>query len=103
MRFAPHARGAGLGVDYARGLSTATALASALSAVAIGALVLGALVSVTAAAAAGMIARMALLAWRKVGGITGDVLGAAEQLAETAVLVCGAAFARHVDAWPWWR
>lgn len=103
MRFAPRARGAGLGVDYARGLTTATALASALTAAAIGALALGALVSVTTAAVAVMIALMALLAWRKVGGITGDVLGAAEQLAETAVLVCGAAFARHVDAWPWWR
>jgi adenosylcobinamide-GDP ribazoletransferase len=34
---------------------------------------------------------MALIAWRKIGGYTGDVLGAVEQVYETAFLVFGAA------------
>ncbi len=42
---------------------------------------------VTAAGAAAV----AVLAWRQIGGVTGDVFGAAEQVAETAVLVLLAA------------
>jgi adenosylcobinamide-GDP ribazoletransferase len=34
---------------------------------------------------------MAVLARRQIGGVTGDVFGAAEQVAETAVLVLLAA------------
>jgi len=34
---------------------------------------------------------VAVLAWRQIGGVTGDVFGAAEQVAETAVLVALAA------------
>jgi adenosylcobinamide-GDP ribazoletransferase len=44
-------------------------------------------VLVTAAAATAM----AVLAWRQVGGVTGDVFGAVEQVAETAVLLTLAA------------
>jgi adenosylcobinamide-GDP ribazoletransferase len=44
-------------------------------------------IAVTVAAAAAM----AALAWRQIGGVTGDVFGAAEQVAETAVLVLLAA------------
>ncbi len=44
-------------------------------------------VLVTAAAAAAM----AMLAWRQIGGVTGDVFGAIEQTAETAVLLILAA------------
>jgi adenosylcobinamide-GDP ribazoletransferase len=36
-------------------------------------------------------AAMAVLAWRQIGGVTGDVLGATEQVAETALLVMLAA------------
>jgi adenosylcobinamide-GDP ribazoletransferase len=36
-------------------------------------------------------AAMGLLAWRQIGGVTGDVFGAAEQVAETAVLIMLAA------------
>ena len=42
---------------------------------------------VTAAAATAM----AVLAWRQIGGVTGDVFGAAEQVAETAILLALAA------------
>jgi adenosylcobinamide-GDP ribazoletransferase len=37
------------------------------------------------------VAAMALLAWRQIGGVTGDVFGATEQVAETAVLIMLAA------------
>ncbi len=37
---------------------------------------------------------MAVLAWRQIGGVTGDVFGAAEQVVETAVLVMFAAVVR---------
>jgi len=36
-------------------------------------------------------AAMAALAWRQIGGVTGDVFGAVEQVVETAVLVMLAA------------
>jgi adenosylcobinamide-GDP ribazoletransferase len=42
---------------------------------------------VTAIAAAAV----AALAWRQIGGVTGDVFGAVEQVAETAVLLVLAA------------
>jgi len=42
---------------------------------------------VTVAAAAAV----AVLAWRQIGGVTGDVFGAVEQVAESAVLVVLAA------------
>jgi len=44
-------------------------------------------VAVTVAGAAAV----ALLAWRQIGGVTGDVFGATEQVAETAVLIMLAA------------
>jgi adenosylcobinamide-GDP ribazoletransferase len=46
------------------------------------------------------VAAVGALAKRKIGGISGDVLGAAEQVAECAVLVLISALAlRHS---PWW-
>ena len=41
---------------------------------------------------------------RRVGGLTGDILGAAEQLAEIAVLYLGALIvAQGWPGLPWWR
>ncbi|MFM7043937.1 MAG: hypothetical protein ACKOYG_00085 [Ilumatobacteraceae bacterium] len=40
-------------------------------------------------------------AMRKIGGLVGDVLGGAEQVAETAVLACCAAIAGG-GAIAWW-
>jgi adenosylcobinamide-GDP ribazoletransferase len=108
MRLAPRASSTGLGSSYARGLTVAATVGAALSALVFGALALGWLVVFAAEAAAGAVALMGVLAWRKIGGMTGDVLGAAEQLAETAVLVTGAALVRHGSKWssghwPWWH
>ena len=103
MRFAPRATDAGLGASFTRGLGTAATTGGALSALALGTVALGRLVPLAVSAVAVAVGLMGALAWRKIRGITGDVIGAAEQLAETAVLVTGAALVRHVDAWPWWR
>jgi adenosylcobinamide-GDP ribazoletransferase len=83
----PFARDDGLGKSAGRPDS-----ASAIIAVAIGVViallcltfwqaVLALLVTASAATA------MAVLAWRQIGGVTGDVFGAAEQVAETAILL----------------
>jgi adenosylcobinamide-GDP ribazoletransferase len=103
MWLAPRARGTGLGADYARGLRAGPALWAATSAALVGAVAIGWLASIALGAVAVSSAAVGALAWRKIGGVTGDVLGAAEQISETAVLVCGAAFVRHVHTWPWWR
>jgi adenosylcobinamide-GDP ribazoletransferase len=47
-------------------------------------------------------ATVGLLAVRKIGGMVGDVLGAAEQIGETAVLLTTAALALHTGHFPWW-
>jgi adenosylcobinamide-GDP ribazoletransferase len=87
----PFARDDGLGKSAGR-----PDKASAITAVIIGAVI--ALLCLTATqtllaiviAAAGA-AAIAALAWRQIGGITGDVFGAAEQVVEAAVLVMLAA------------
>lgn len=91
MRLVPAARTDGLAAGAGQ-----PPIRSALVALALGAICLAAglgtgamLVGVLALAAIG-----ALLAWlsmKQIGGQTGDVLGAAEQMAEAAVLLIGAA------------
>ena len=57
--------------------------------------------SLLAALGAWIVGRLAI---RKIGGITGDVLGAAQQVAEVLVLLLGAA--AMTNGWPslaWWR
>jgi adenosylcobinamide-GDP ribazoletransferase len=87
----PFARDDGLGKSAGRP-DAATAITAALIAIVIALLCLTAkeallamVVTVAGAAA------MAGLAWRQIGGVTGDVFGAAEQVVETAVLLLLAA------------
>jgi adenosylcobinamide-GDP ribazoletransferase len=70
------------------------AIAASVAVVGLAGLLAVATVSVAVLACAG-------LSMRKIGGITGDVLGAAEQLGETAVLLTTAAFAHHGAGTPW--
>jgi adenosylcobinamide-GDP ribazoletransferase len=103
LRWAPRAPRPGLGTDYAQALGPAATAFALVSALAIGATLLGPLVGWTVLAVAVAAIGVGWLAHRKIGGISGDVLGAAEQVGETLVLVCGAAFVRHAAPWPWWR
>jgi len=87
----PFARDDGLGKSAGRPEPGIAAMAVIIAAV-IALLCLPAktaLLAVMIAAAAA--AAVAVLAWRQIGGVTGDVFGAAEQVAETAVLVLLAA------------
>lgn len=93
MMLAPAARESGLAAAAGRPDSRDTIIALALAA-AVSWLCLGlggALVAVAAAALA--TAGSALLARRMLGGYTGDVLGACQQMAEIAVLAVAAAMA----------
>jgi adenosylcobinamide-GDP ribazoletransferase len=101
MGVVPVARPDGLGADYARSVGPARATAAAAVAVTIGALATGWWVAALAAVTAASAAAVAVVAWRALGGITGDVLGAVEQVAECLVLVATTGLARHSTLW--WR
>jgi adenosylcobinamide-GDP ribazoletransferase len=89
----------GLGADYGRSTSAGRATMAALLAIALGVAAVGwwvtiaALVAVVAAVTVGVLAR------HKIGGISGDVLGAAEQVAECAVLIAVVALAARHPLW----
>jgi adenosylcobinamide-GDP ribazoletransferase len=91
MTALPAAADTGLGASYVRALSRPRALAG----VAAGLLVAVALLGVTAlwaAAAAGLAAALlGRLAVGRIGGVTGDVLGAIQQVGEILVLLAAAA------------
>lgn len=100
MRLAPPADRAGLGADYARGLSTVGAVAGVGSAIAIAALTTGWWVGPLALGAIAAAGGVVWLAVRKIGGISGDVLGAVEQVAECVCLVIVTGLA--TDHVVWW-
>ena len=87
----PLARDDGLGASAGRP-ETASVVAAVIVPAAIALLCLPAKAALLAIAVtvAGT-AAIAALAWRQIGGVTGDVFGAAEQIAETTVLVMLAA------------
>lgn len=96
----PTARPEGLGADYTRSLRPTSAIAGITAGVVITALATGWWLFPLVAAAMVAALIMGLLAVRKIGGITGDVLGAVEQVAECLVLVVVTGLAaRHA---PWW-
>jgi len=91
----PPATDEGLGARYAS--TPRRALLATMSALAIGSLTIGAWTVPAALLAAAAAALMGAMAVGKIGGVTGDVLGASEQLAETAILLlCAGA---EVDPW----
>jgi adenosylcobinamide-GDP ribazoletransferase len=87
----PVAGGSGLGAAYARALSRRRALLGLAAGLAVAVALLGvvALWAATAVAVAAFL--LGRLAVRRIGGITGDVLGAVEQLGEILVLLAAAA------------
>jgi adenosylcobinamide-GDP ribazoletransferase len=87
MGVVPVAKPDGLGAGYARKVTPARAAVAGVVSVAIAALATGWWAGPIAAAAAVAATLVAWWAWRAIGGITGDVLGAIEQIAEGTVLV----------------
>jgi len=85
----PPARADGLGAQVASKLSTATIVTASLLASAIAGTALGLGAVTPLIAVCGVTALSALLYRAKLGGISGDCLGATNQLAEIAVYVCG--------------
>jgi adenosylcobinamide-GDP ribazoletransferase len=84
MRLATHS---GLGADYGRGTTPGRAAVSVLAGIAITAVAVGWWAGPLTAAALLAVLGTGTLARRKIGGISGDVLGATEQVAEILCLV----------------
>jgi len=91
----------GLGTSLMSGFTRRHAIAAGALGLATGVLLLGlpGLIGLLLAVAAAIL--LVLWATQKAGGITGDVLGAIEQLGEISVLVAAVA---AIDYWsiPWW-
>jgi adenosylcobinamide-GDP ribazoletransferase len=89
----------GLGASYAGSIRRADAMIGVVTATIIAAVLTGWWVGALVVAAAAGAAAVAWLAVRKIGGSTGDVLGAVEQVAECLVLVVAVGLAREHQLW----
>lgn len=96
-RSAPHE---GLGADYTRVLSRRSAMVGVMAALTISAVVSGWWVGPLALAAAVGAFVVVRLAHRAFDGISGDLLGAVEQVGECLVLIVVSGLALHHR--PWW-
>ena len=96
------ARPDGLGTDYSAGLRRGSCVVAMALAIVAGGVATGIWIALTVALVAVTTVAVVVLAFRKIGGISGDVLGAAEQLGEAAVLIAIAA-AADTGHLPWWR
>jgi adenosylcobinamide-GDP ribazoletransferase len=99
MATVPLATHRGLGADYGRSTTRTRAAIAVVLGAAVGALAVGWWIGPVLAVALASAAAVGALALRKIGGISGDVLGACEQVAECACLVTLAALAAHHPLW----
>jgi adenosylcobinamide-GDP ribazoletransferase len=102
--FVSPAIGEGLGASYASQVTRARIIQTVLIGVVIALPLLGVLL--VPAAAIALISLIVLARWtvKKAGGLTGDVLGAAQQVVETtALLVASAVVTNGWADLPWWR
>ena len=100
MGTAPPVPATGLGADYTRGLSSSRIILGVLAALVITTITTGWWVTPLAGAAAIGAVAVAALARRAFGGVSGDILGAVEQVGECLVLVVVSGLAIHHQ--PWW-
>jgi cobalamin synthase len=91
----------GLGGHYVRDVTGTDAALAVVSGALLCAPLLGGWLAVVLPAAVATALLFGWWAMRKIGGLVGDVLGGAEQVAETAVLACCAAIAGG-GAIAWW-
>ena len=94
----------GLGASFAGAARVGRVWAGAVVAAAVAALLMGVWAVPALSAVALGTAAVARLSLGKIGGVTGDVAGAAEQVTEVLVLVLSAAVT--ANGWgtlPWWR
>ena len=89
----------GLGADFMRTLRRSAALAGVAVGLGIAALAVGWWVAPLALAAAIATVPVAVVAGRALGGVSGDVLGAIEQVVECSVLVVVSGLALHHTLW----
>jgi adenosylcobinamide-GDP ribazoletransferase len=100
MAAVPVAGHSGLGAEYGRSTTPSRAFVALAMGAAIAALAVGWWVGPLAATGVGAAIAVGALAKHKIGGISGDVLGACEQVAECACLVVLSGLAIHHH--PWW-
>ena len=96
--------GDGLGAAYARALSSRTLVAGAIAALLIAVVAIGLWAPVAAGACALIALWLRRAASHRLGGVTGDVLGAIQQCALVAVLLLASAV--ETQGWAplaWWR
>jgi adenosylcobinamide-GDP ribazoletransferase len=104
LGWVPPAVDEGLGAAYASAVTRRRALRTIGSGLLIGLALLGPWVFPAAILAGLGAGAVGWLGMRKLGGVTGDLLGAAQQAAESLVVIFGAAGA--ANGWPWlawWR
>lgn len=89
----------GLGADFMRSLSRPAAIVGVLAGLAITTLAVGWWAAPLALAAGVAALFVATFTGRALGGVSGDVLGAVEQVAECTVLVVVTALAGHHTLW----
>lgn len=99
MGVAPPATHQGLGADYGQTATAKRAIVGVLGGLALAAAAVGWWVAPLAAVAVVSICAVGWLAVRKIGGISGDVLGACEQVAECLCLVTVTGLATHHQLW----
>lgn len=99
MAAVPLAGHSGLGADYGRSTTPARALAALVLGIGLTTAVVGWWVGPVLLAALLAAATVGALARHKIGGISGDVLGACEQVAECAVLVVLTGLAARHPLW----
>ena len=95
------ARADGHGATFAAGLGRARTLIALALATLVGAVALGAVGLVATAAAVTTAVAIGYFLNRRLGGVTGDVFGAAVEMAELAVLLTVSAWAHGLNRDPW--